>query len=108
MKFAFISAEKASAPVSILCRVLGVTRSGFYAWQQRAPSEQAIDDHKLALEIAAIYKASCCHARWMMPVRSVCVMGSPRAARDRATGGGPGNQKGRSGSRRWAAASASL
>lgn len=58
MKFAFISAEKAWAPVSILCRVLGVTRSGFYAWQQRAPSEQALDDQKLALEIAAIYKAS--------------------------------------------------
>ncbi len=58
MKFAFISAEKAWAPVSILCRVLGVTRSGFYAWQQRAPSEQALDDQKLALEIAAIDKAS--------------------------------------------------
>jgi transposase InsO family protein len=58
VKFAFISAEKASTPVSVLCRVLEVTRSGFYAWQQRAPSERAIDDQKLALEIAAIHKAS--------------------------------------------------
>jgi putative transposase len=58
VRFAFISAEKAWAPVSVLCRVLGVTRSGFYAWQQREPSEQAIDDRKLALEIAAIHKAS--------------------------------------------------
>jgi putative transposase len=58
VRFAFISAEKAWAPVSVLCRVLGVTRSGFYAWQQREPSEQAIDDQKLALEIAAIHKAS--------------------------------------------------
>ncbi len=58
MRFAFISAEKAWAPVSVLCRVLGVTRSGFYAWQQRDPSEQASDDQKLALEIAAIHKAS--------------------------------------------------
>ena len=58
MKFAFISAEKAWAPVSVLCRVLEVTRSGFYAWQARDPSEQAIDDQKLAVEIAAIHKAS--------------------------------------------------
>jgi transposase InsO family protein len=58
VKFAFISAEKAWAPVSALCKVLGVTRSGFYAWQQRDPSELAIDDQKLALEIAAIHKAS--------------------------------------------------
>lgn len=58
MRFAFISAEKALAPVSVLCRVLGVTRSGFYAWQQRDPSEQVIDDQKLALEIAAVHKAS--------------------------------------------------
>jgi len=58
VRFAFISAEKALAPVSVLCRVLGVTRSGFYAWQQRDPSEKVIDDQKLALEIAAIHKAS--------------------------------------------------
>ncbi len=58
MKFAFISAEKAWAPVSVLCRVLEVTRSGFYAWQAHDPSEQAIDDQKLGVEIAAIHKAS--------------------------------------------------
>jgi len=58
VRFAFISAEKARAPVSILCRVLGVTRSGFYAWRSRGPSAREIDDEKLALEIAAIHKAS--------------------------------------------------
>ena len=44
--------------LSALCRVLEVTRSGFYAWLARGPSDHAIDDQKLALEIAAIYKAS--------------------------------------------------
>jgi len=58
VKFAFISAEKAHAPVSVLCRALEVTRSGFYAWQDRDPSEQQIDDAKLGVEIAAIHKAS--------------------------------------------------
>ena len=36
MKFAFIAAEKAWAPVPLLCRVLEVSRSGFYAWQRAA------------------------------------------------------------------------
>jgi transposase InsO family protein len=58
VKFAFISAEKAHAPVSVLCRTLEVARSGFYAWQARDPSEQHIDDEKLGVEIAAIHRAS--------------------------------------------------
>jgi len=58
VKFAFIAAEKAWAPVSVLCRVLEVTRSGFYAWLARGPSDHAIDDQKLALEIVAVHKAS--------------------------------------------------
>jgi putative transposase len=58
VRFAFISAEKARAPVSILCRVLGVTRSGFYAWLSRGPSAREIDDERLSLEIVAIHKAS--------------------------------------------------
>ena len=32
MKFAFIAARDVAFPVSAMCRVLGVTRSGFYAW----------------------------------------------------------------------------
>ena len=58
MRFACISTEKAWAPVSVLCRVLEVTRSGYYAWVARGPSDHAADDQKLAPEIAAIHKAS--------------------------------------------------
>jgi putative transposase len=58
VRFAFISVEKACTPVSVLCRVLEVTRSGFYAWLSREPSAHEIDDEKLAIEIAAIHKAS--------------------------------------------------
>lgn len=58
MKFAFISAEKASTPVAVLCRLLGVSRSGFYAWEDRAPSATAMEDERLAVRIAAIHKAS--------------------------------------------------
>jgi transposase InsO family protein len=58
MRFAFIAVEKACFPVRLLCRVLEVSRAGFYAWQERAPSPHTQADERLGLEIAAIHAAS--------------------------------------------------
>ena len=58
MKFRFIAAEKAEFPVRLLCRTLGVSRAGFYAWQGRAPAPRTRADEHLGLEIAAIHTAS--------------------------------------------------
>ena len=40
-KFAFVSAERASHAVATLCRVVGVSVSGFYAWLRAIPTVQA-------------------------------------------------------------------
>lgn len=58
MRFAFIAVEKACFPVRLLCRVLEVSRAGFYAWQDRAPSPHAQADARLGVEIAAIHAES--------------------------------------------------
>ena len=41
MRFAFIHDHQADFPVGLLCKVLKVSRSGFYAWTQRPASVQA-------------------------------------------------------------------
>jgi transposase InsO family protein len=58
VRFAFIAAEKARFPVRLLCRVLEVSRAGFYAWQGRPPAPRTQADERLGLEIAAIHAES--------------------------------------------------
>ncbi len=47
VKFAWIAAEKACFPVTALCRNLGVSPTGFYAWQRRPESVHAREDRRL-------------------------------------------------------------
>lgn len=44
MTFVFIDARKATVPVSRLCRTLGVSVSGYYAWKKRPASCRQRDD----------------------------------------------------------------
>jgi putative transposase len=55
--YRFISAEKARTPVSLACRWLGVSRSGYYEWATRAPSQRALTDAWLTERIRAIHEA---------------------------------------------------
>jgi putative transposase len=55
--YRFVSAEKARTPVSLACRWLGVSRSGYYEWATRAPSQRALTDAWLTERIRAIHKA---------------------------------------------------
>ncbi len=61
MKFTFIHAEKAVWPVSVLCEVLCVSRSGYYAWKGRPASARDQADGELVVEIRAAHKAGRCH-----------------------------------------------
>jgi putative transposase len=41
-----------------MCRVLGVSASGFYAWRSRAPSQRALDDRVLSERIRLVHARS--------------------------------------------------
>ena len=56
--FRFIAAERANHPVSLMCRVLEVSRSGFHAWERRRPSRRAQEDARLVRRIEAIHARS--------------------------------------------------
>jgi putative transposase len=53
--YRLISAEKARTPISMSCRLLGVSRSGYYEWAAERPSERAQEDAKLIERIVEIH-----------------------------------------------------
>jgi len=55
VRFAFIAAEKAAFSVRVLCRILAVSRAGFYAAQARPAAAHTRRDQQLAVAIAAIH-----------------------------------------------------
>ena len=50
--------EKATHPIATLCRVLGVSSSGYYAWCDRPPSVRTKADRDLLVQIYAIHERS--------------------------------------------------
>ena len=58
MKFAFISQEKVAFPIAVLCRVMEVSTSGYYAAQGRPSSRQARRDVELGVHVVAAHEAS--------------------------------------------------
>lgn len=57
-RFRFVDDHQADYPVKRLCVVVGVSRSGFYAWKARPPAPRMIADEQLTFEIGEIYTDS--------------------------------------------------
>jgi transposase InsO family protein len=56
VKFAFIDAEKALWPVEVQCEMLGVSRSGYYAWKDRPEPARVASDAALLVKIKAAHE----------------------------------------------------
>ena len=52
---AFVDREKALYDVTVLCSLLKVSRSGFYAWTKRPPSARSVADSILTEQIRAAF-----------------------------------------------------
>jgi len=70
VKFAFIAEQAEEFPVDLLCEVLEVSRSGYYAWRNRPPSAQQQRRDELVQHIAVVHQE---HRQ---------VYGSPRICRE--------------------------
>src|SRR4051812_16879537 len=85
MKFSFVAAKEVAFPVETMCHVLGVSRSGYYAWKKEAPARQGgtgrpahrRDHHRAQAEWTAIRKSACASR----PARARAA-GGPQARRE--------------------------
>jgi putative transposase len=53
-----VSENQAAYPIATMCRLLGVSLSGYYAWTKRRPSRRALADAALVAAIRAAHEAS--------------------------------------------------
>jgi putative transposase len=56
--YGFVEAEKANHRVSAMCRTLKVSKSGYYGWRKRPPSQRAKADAVLCEQIERIHRQS--------------------------------------------------
>ena len=56
--YRLIEAERTSFPVQFMCRMLGISRSGYYGWKMRAPSKRNRENAALSAKIREIHQRS--------------------------------------------------
>ena len=75
MRYAFMAAHAIEFSMRVMCRVLGVSRSGYYAWRHRPQSRRSIENGLLLERIKMVHN------------RSRRTYGSPRVHRQLAAEG---------------------
>jgi putative transposase len=70
-----VSAHRAVHAIATMCRVLGISRSGYHAWRRREPARRSLADAELTSRIRTIH------------ARSRGTYGAPRVHAELAAGG---------------------
>jgi putative transposase len=55
VKYAWMSSQTADHSIRALCRALGVSASGYYAWRDRKPSARELEYRRLARVILQVH-----------------------------------------------------
>jgi putative transposase len=55
MRYRFIDSHKKAWPVKLMCGVLDVSRSGYYDWRRRGPSDRALLNWDLDRRIRELF-----------------------------------------------------
>jgi putative transposase len=58
VRFAFVEEKKAEYQISQMCRVLDVSRAGYYAWSTRPESQRTRDDRRLTVLVRSAHEES--------------------------------------------------
>jgi putative transposase len=56
--YKLIEAERTNFPIPLMCRMLGVSKSGYYDWRDRQPSKRSREDAALTAKIREIHRRS--------------------------------------------------
>jgi transposase InsO family protein len=58
VKYQFIADHREEFEITVMCRVLAVSRSGYYAWRKRPTSARKMADQELSQQIKQIHQQS--------------------------------------------------
>lgn len=58
MRYQFIAEHRHEYAITLMCRVLEVSVSGFYAWVKRPPSQHSREDAQLAEQVKTVFQAN--------------------------------------------------